>query len=142
MRGLLVIVIVAVVTLGAGAARTATPVPLHRGCPPGNQRTPLLRSAFPAALAQAKREIYGQRFNIQGQAFVTSARNTSLVAAMRVQKLSLVPGMRALYKQMRTRCEVHTPHIAWAFIFHSDFNIVPDYAPVFIVRTKESWFVF
>lgn len=131
-------------TVGAaGSASSASPQPpLHRSCPPGNKRTPYLPAGFDAALAHAKRALYGERFNIQGQTYVTSPRNTELVAAMRVEDLSLVPGMQALFKQMQRRCGNHTPYAAWAFTFHRYFQIVPDFVPYFVVRSSRGWYVF
>ena len=61
---------------------------------------------------------------------------------MRVQNLSLVPGMQKLYGEMRHRCGTHAPYMAWAFTFHRFFVIVPDYDPYFVVRSAHAWYVF
>jgi hypothetical protein len=133
------------VVLGIGAAGSASSSsgqpPLHRGCPPGNKRTPYPPVGFDAAFAQAKRALYGQRANIQGQTYVFGPRNTQLGAAMRGENLSLVPGMQRWYKVMQRRCGSHTPYMAWAFEFDVPTN-APDFSPYFVVRTARAWYVF
>jgi hypothetical protein len=125
--------------LGIGASPSgADRDGFRRGCPEV-ERQPV---SFGAAFAVAKRSVYGQRFDIQGQTYVSNGRNTQLMAAMLVENLSLVPGMRTLYRVMRNRCGKRTPYDAWAFSFHRIFEIVPDYAPVFVARTARGWYVF
>ncbi len=128
-----------VCALGIGAPRSgADRSRLHRGCPEGERQI----VSFGAALAVAKRAVYGQRFDIQGQTYVSNGRNTQLVSGMLIENLSLVPGMRTLYRVMRKRCAKRTPYDAWAFSFHRAFEIVPDYEPVFVARTTRGWYVF
>ena len=45
--------------------------------------------------------------------------------------------MRKTFTIMQHRCGSHTPPIAWAFTFHEDFNIVPDYVPTFVVHEEQ-----
>jgi hypothetical protein len=128
---------------GAGSGSSgATQPPLHRGCPPGGSGATYPTTTYEAALVQAKRAAYAQRFSIQGQAYASNAQNTELVSAVRVQNLSLVPGMRKLFSVMHRRCGKHTPYIAWSFTFHRFFEIVPDYWPYFVVRSSDGWYVF
>jgi hypothetical protein len=129
-----------------GAPRSATSsageLPVHRTCPPGNKRTPYATVRFDAALAQAKRVIYGRRYTIQGQTIVLGPRNTDLAAAMRIDgSSSLIPGMRRWYKLMERRCGAHTPSGAWALQFDVPTN-APDFSPYFIVRSSRAWYVF
>jgi hypothetical protein len=90
---------------------------MNGDCPPGNKRTLYSLPRFDEAVAVVKRVVYGQRYTIQGQTLVTTPRNSPLVAAMWVENLSLVPGMRSWYKRMQRRCGQHTPCLAWAFEF-------------------------
>jgi hypothetical protein len=85
-----------------GASSSSGQPPLHRECPPGNKRTPYPPATFGAALVQAKRVLYGQRANIQGQTYIYGPRNTQLFAAMQVQDLALVPGHGALVQDDAT----------------------------------------
>ena len=139
MRGIAVVGLVVSLTLCAGSSSSgAEALAIHRGCPRG-----LIQGAsFNEAIARAKRLTYGQTFNIQGQTYVTGARNIELVASMKAQDLSLIPGMRATYADMRRRCGKRTPAWAWAFNFHFIHNIVPDYGWRFIVRTTYGWYAF
>jgi len=139
MRHLIALAIVLVFAVGIGAPPSGADTDrLHRGCPEG-ERQPV---SFGAALAFAKRSVYGQRFDIQGEVYVSNGRNTQLISGMLVENLPLVPGMRALYRTMHRRCGKRTPNDAWAFSFHRSFEIVPDYEPVFVVRTTRGWYVF
>lgn len=77
------LVLVALAAAASGSAGTdSSQPPLHRSCPPGDSGTPYLPVRFDAALAQAKRALYGQRFSIQGQTYIAGLRNTELVAAV------------------------------------------------------------
>jgi hypothetical protein len=126
----------------AGCASSARQEPLHRACPPGGSGDTYPATRYDEALAAAKRAAYGQRFSIQGHAYVSNAHNTELVSAVLVQNLSLVPGMRKLFSVMHRRCRKHTPYLAWSFTFHRFFEIVPDYVPYFVVRSSHGWYVF
>jgi len=138
--GIAIVLLLAVCGAG-GATSSSDPLPLHRECPPGNERTPYPTVRFDAAFAQAKRALYGQRVTIQGQTLVLGPRNTDLAAAMRVENLSLVPGMQRWYKVMQHRCGAHAPAIAWAFEFDVPTN-APDFSPAYVVRTARAWYVF
>ena len=143
MRHLAVAGIAAVcLVLGvSSASRGAASQAFHRGCP----TDPVLQGpgTFNAAIAQAKRARYGQRFDIQGTEYVTGPRNMVLIGATMVQhNLNLVPGTRELRAMMRKRCGARTPYSAWAFVFHFIRNTVPDYVPMFVTRTSEGWYVF
>ena len=139
--GLCLAALVAATATG-GAANSAGQLPLHRGCPPGNTRTPYQHPRFDEAVAAAKQVVYGQRYTEQGQTIVTSPRNTRLVAAMEVVRgNTLIPGMPGWYKMMQRRCGRHTPSQGWAFEFASPTN-APDFSPYFVIKTVRAWYVF
>jgi hypothetical protein len=141
VAGFCLAAMVAVAAAG-GTANSAGQLPLHRGCPPGNKRTPYPPARFDEAVAAVKRVVYGQRYTIQGQTVVTTPRNSPLVAAMWVDgRSSLIPGMRTWYKVMQRRCGQHTPYLAWAFEFAIPTN-APDFSPYFVVKTARAWHVF
>jgi hypothetical protein len=140
LLGIFLVAALAVGAAGSAASKAAQP-PLHRSCPPGGNRT-YQAVSFEAAFAQAKRELYGQRRNVQGHTYVLGPSNTSLAAAMRVQNLALVPGMQRWYAVMQHRCGSHTPYLAWAFQFDVPTIIAGDFGPSFVVRTRRAWYVF
>lgn len=139
--GLFLAVTLAIGATG-GASSSEDEAPPRRGCPPGDEGATYPATSYEGALAQAKRAVYGRRFSIQGHTYIASPRNTQLVAAVHVQNLSLVPGMRKLFSVMHRRCGKHTPYTAWSFTFHRFFEIVPDYWPYFVVRASNGWYVF
>jgi hypothetical protein len=143
-RILICIGLAAVLTVcAAGSASSSSgQLPLHRTCPPGNYRTPYPPVTFDAALAQARRALYGQRISVQGRTYVLGPGNTALSAAMRVTNRALVPGMLRWYKVMQRRCRSHTPYLAWAFQIEVPSIIAGDFHPSFVVRTKRAWYVF
>jgi hypothetical protein len=87
--------------------------------------------------------LYGQHVNIQGTEYVTGPRNMLLVGATMIDDdLNVVPGTSQLRTVMRKRCGTRRPNSAWAFVFHFQMNIVPDYVPTFVTRTDKGWYVF